>query len=36
MEDLHLARIARESKNEPIRLFSDVVEEMRAAGEIDA
>ena len=35
MGDLHLARIARESKNEPVRPFSDVVEEMRAAGEID-
>lgn len=35
MEDLHLSRIARESKNEERRPFQEVVEEMRAAGEID-
>jgi PHD/YefM family antitoxin component YafN of YafNO toxin-antitoxin module len=35
MEDLHLARVARESKDEPRRPFSEVVEELRSAGEID-
>lgn len=35
MEDLHLSRIARESKDEERRPFQEVVEEMRAAGEID-
>jgi hypothetical protein len=35
LEDLHLGRVARESKNEPPRPFAQVVEEMRSAGEID-
>lgn len=35
MEDLHLGRVTRESKNEPRRPFSEVVEEMRSSGEID-
>jgi hypothetical protein len=35
LEDLHLIRIANERKDEPRRPFSEVVEEMRQAGEID-
>ena len=35
LEDLHLIQVADESKDEPRRLFSEVVDEMRAAGEID-
>ncbi len=35
LEDLHLIRVAYESKDEPRRPFSEVVEEMRGAGEID-
>jgi PHD/YefM family antitoxin component YafN of YafNO toxin-antitoxin module len=35
LEDLHLGRVARESKNEPRRPFAQLVEEMRSAGEID-
>ena len=35
LEDLHLIRVAAESKNEPRRPFDEVVDEMRAAGEID-
>ena len=35
LEDLHLGRVTRESKNEPRRPFAKVVEEMRSAGEID-
>lgn len=35
MEDLHLARVWRESKDEERRPFSEVVEELRSAGEID-
>jgi PHD/YefM family antitoxin component YafN of YafNO toxin-antitoxin module len=35
LEDLHLIRIAEESKDESRRPFDEVVEEMRAAGEID-
>jgi PHD/YefM family antitoxin component YafN of YafNO toxin-antitoxin module len=35
MEDLHLGRVARESLDEPRRPFSEVVEELRASGEID-
>ncbi len=34
LEDMHLANVARESRNEPVRPFSEVVEEMGAAGEI--
>ena len=35
MEDLHLARIYEESRDEPRRPFKEVVEELRQAGEID-
>jgi hypothetical protein len=35
LEDLHLARVAEETKGEPRRPFNDVVEELRNAGEID-
>jgi PHD/YefM family antitoxin component YafN of YafNO toxin-antitoxin module len=35
LEDLHLGRVAGDSKNEPRRPFAQVVEEMRSAGEID-
>jgi hypothetical protein len=35
LEDLHLGRVARESKDDTRRPFMDVVEELRAAGEID-
>ncbi len=35
MEDLHLGRVARESKGEQRRPFKEVVEELRSAGEID-
>ena len=35
MEDLHLGQAARDSKDEPRRPFSEVVDEMRTAGEID-
>jgi len=35
LEDLHLGRVARESKNEPRRPFTEVVEELRSGGEID-
>ncbi len=35
LEDLHLSRVSRESKDEPRRPFTEVVEEMRSAGEID-
>ena len=35
MEDLHLARVARGSKNELRRPFAEVMEELRATGEID-
>ena len=35
LEDLHLIRVFYERKDEPRRPFDEVVEEMRAAGEID-
>ena len=35
IEDLHLGRVARESLDEPRRPFTEVVEELRASGEID-
>ena len=35
MEDLHLGRVARDSRGEPRRSFTEVVEELRSAGEID-
>jgi PHD/YefM family antitoxin component YafN of YafNO toxin-antitoxin module len=36
MEELHLAQATRDSKDERRRPFSEVVDEMRAAEEIDA
>jgi hypothetical protein len=35
LEDLHLSRVARESRDEPRRPFADVLEELRSDGEID-
>ena len=35
LEDIHLGRVARESRDEKRRPFSEVVEEMRQADEID-
>ena len=35
LEGLHMGRAARESKSEPRRPVEDVVNELRAAGEID-
>lgn len=35
MEDLHLTRIYNQRRDEPRRPFSEVVEELRKAGEID-
>lgn len=35
LEDLHVTRVAEETKNEPRRLFVDVADELREAGEID-
>jgi PHD/YefM family antitoxin component YafN of YafNO toxin-antitoxin module len=35
MEDLHVSRVARETKDEPRRPWNEVVEELRNAGEID-
>lgn len=35
LEDLHFGETARESLNEPVRDFNDLLDEMRAAGEID-
>ena len=35
LEDLHMGRAARESRDEPRRPFAEVVEELRAADEID-
>ena len=35
LEDLHLGAIARRSDQEPKRPFMDMVEEMRALGDID-
>lgn len=35
IEDLHLGRVARESRDEARRPFAEVVAEMRQAGEID-
>lgn len=36
LEDLHVARVAQETKDEPRRPFSEVIEDLRNAGEIDA
>lgn len=35
LEDLHVSRVAYETKDEPSRPLNEVVEEMRKAGEID-
>lgn len=35
LEDVHMGRVARESRDEPRRPFAEVVEEMRQADEID-
>jgi hypothetical protein len=35
LEDLHVTRAAEETKDEPRRLFIEVVNELRDAGEID-
>jgi len=35
LEDLHVSRVANETKEDPSRPLSEVVEEMRNAGEID-
>lgn len=35
LEDLHVTRVAYETKDQPSRPLSEVVEEMRNAGEID-
>jgi PHD/YefM family antitoxin component YafN of YafNO toxin-antitoxin module len=35
LEDLHLGKVARESRGEPRRPFMEVVEELRSASEID-
>jgi PHD/YefM family antitoxin component YafN of YafNO toxin-antitoxin module len=35
LEDLHVTRVAEETKDEPRRPFAEVVEELRQAGEID-
>ena len=35
LEDMHVIRVAEETKDEPSRPLNDVVEEMRRAGEID-
>lgn len=35
LEDLHVTRIAEETKDEPRRPLTEVVDELRTAGEID-
>ena len=35
LEDLQFGAVARESENEPTRLFDEVVAELRENGEID-
>lgn len=35
LEEMHVIRVAEETKNEPARPLIDVVEEMREADEID-
>lgn len=35
LEDLHVIRVAEETKDEPARPLIELVEEMRSAGEID-
>ncbi len=36
LDDMHVIRVAEETKDEPARPLSEVVEELRNAGEIDA
>ena len=35
LEDLHVSRVAHETRDEPSRPLNEVVEELRNAGEID-
>jgi PHD/YefM family antitoxin component YafN of YafNO toxin-antitoxin module len=35
LEDLHVTRVAEETRDEPSRPFNEVLEELRNAGEID-
>ena len=35
LEDMHVIRVAEETKDEPTRPLTEVVEELRTAGEID-
>ncbi len=35
LEDMHVIRVAEETKDEPSRPLTEVVEELRNAGEID-
>ncbi len=35
LEDMHIIRVAEETKDEPTRPLIEVVEELRNAGEID-
>ena len=35
LEDMHVIRVAEETKDDPVRPLSEVVEELRSAGEID-
>jgi hypothetical protein len=35
LEDMHVIRVAEETKDEPARPLSEIVEELRNAGEID-
>jgi len=35
LEDMRVIRVAEETKNDPVRPLSEVVEELRNAGEID-
>jgi len=35
LEDMHVIRVAEETKDEPARPLGEVVEELRNAGEID-
>lgn len=35
LEDLHVTRVAEETKDETTRPFAEVLEELREAGEID-
>jgi len=35
LEDMHVTRIAEKTKDEPVRPLTEVLDEMRLAGEID-